>query len=145
MKKLEYKIRINAPKEKVWDTMLQPETYQQWVAASWPDSFYEGEWKEGGEIRFVSKDGSGTLACVTELRPHQFIAAEHIALLQKGGEADTESQMAKGWIGITESYSFEEVGDATELTVTIHANPEWQKMFDDGWPAALEKLKEIAE
>jgi uncharacterized protein YndB with AHSA1/START domain len=145
MKNIEYKIHINAPKQKVWETMLQPDTYKEWVAASWPGSFYEGEWKKDEKIRFVSKDGSGTLALIEAFKPYDYISAKHIAMLLQGGKEDYSSDVAKGWIGTMESYTFNERNGETDLTVEMIINPEWQKMFDDGWPNALKKLKEICE
>jgi hypothetical protein len=125
--------------------MLQPETYKEWTAASWPGSFYQGEWKEGKDIKFISEDGSGTKAHIAEVKPFKFIAAEHIALLQKGGIEDTTSEQAKNWVGITENYNYKETNGNTELTVEINTRPEWEKMFNDGFPNALQKLKEICE
>ena len=43
MKHLEFKTQIEADKKKVWDTMLRPETYKEWVNVSWPGSYYEGK------------------------------------------------------------------------------------------------------
>lgn len=145
MKKLEYRVSINAPAEKVWNAMLNRDTYEEWTAESWPSSTYEGNWKQGEEIRFVSKDGTGTLAHLKSVQPHQYISAEHIAVLGKGGTEDRSSDMAKGWIGTLENYTFIENNGKTELLVEIHTNPAWEKMFNDGWPGGLNKLKEIAE
>jgi hypothetical protein len=58
---------------------------------------------------------------------------------------DRTSEVAKGWIGITEEYRFTEHLGKTTVTVSIETNAEWRKMFDDGWPAALEELKKISE
>jgi hypothetical protein len=58
---------------------------------------------------------------------------------------DRTSEVAKGWIGITEAYRFAEQLGKTTLTVSIETNPAWSKMFDEGWPGALEELKMIAE
>lgn len=145
MKNIEYKIHINAPKQKVWETMIQPDTYKKWVAASWPGSFYEGEWKENEKIKFISKDGSGTMVLIEVFKPYDYISAKHIAVLLEGGKEDYDSDVAKGWIGTMESYTFNDLNGETDLTVKMIINPEWQKMFDDGWPNALKKLKEICE
>jgi uncharacterized protein YndB with AHSA1/START domain len=145
MKKLVYKIIINAPASKVWDTMLQPTTYREWTNVSWPDSNYEGEWKAGTNIRFIGPDGSGTLASLLEIRKPAFVSAKHIAVLLPGGVEDRDSKAAKDWIGIMENYTFKEKEGRTELIVDIETNPSWQKMFDEGWPNALKKLKEICE
>ncbi len=145
MKKLVYKISIAAPRQVVWDTMLQPETYKEWTGASWPGSYYKGEWKQGEKIRFICKDGSGSQAMIKELVNYQYIAAEHVAILLTGGVEDSSSDFAKSWIGITESYRFEHGPGETILTVDISTDPKWEKMFDAGWPGALQKLKEICE
>jgi uncharacterized protein YndB with AHSA1/START domain len=50
MNTLEFKIAIGADREKVWDTMLDPATYKEWTNETWPDSTYEGEWKQGEKI-----------------------------------------------------------------------------------------------
>lgn len=145
METLQYEIEISAPVEKVWSTMLDSETYRQWVEKSWPNSFYEGKWEKGERIRFIGPDGSGTLAEITELKHHKMLLARHIAILGPGGEEDRTSDMAKTWVGITEAYHFSEKNGTTRLTVIIETKPEWRKMFDDGWPGALEELKRISE
>lgn len=145
MKNLVYKTTINAPRKKVWDIMLQRETYKEWAGAAWPDSSYEGEWEEGSNVRFIGPDGSGTLASLLEVRKPEYISAKHIAILLSGGVEDRTSEMAKEWVGMTENYTFKENGNSTELTVDMKSYPAWEKMLEDGWPVALKKLKEICE
>jgi uncharacterized protein YndB with AHSA1/START domain len=145
MKQLIFKTSIAAPKQKVWETMLHPVTYREWVDAAWPGSFFEGVWKEGENIRFVSKNGSGTIATLVEHRPYDYIFARHIAALNPGGIEDRDSDVAKGWIGTTERYTFAEQNGATALTVEVTTAPDWEAMFNNGWPIALAKLKEICE
>jgi uncharacterized protein YndB with AHSA1/START domain len=145
MEHLEYKIEISAPAKTVWETMLQKETYKQWVAKSWPNSSYEGKWAKGEKIRFIGPDGDGTLAELVEVKPYERVFARHVAILKPGGAEDRTSEVAKGWIGITEEYRFTEHQGKTTVTVLIETNAEWRKMFDDGWPGALDELKRIAE
>jgi uncharacterized protein YndB with AHSA1/START domain len=145
MEHLEYRVVINAPAKTVWKTMLEEETYKQWVAKSWPNSFYHGKWEQGEKIRFIGPEGSGTLAELVEVRPYESIIARHIALLGPGGTEDKTSEMAKGWIGITEGYKFVEKNGETTVIVTVETTSEWRKMFDDGWPGALEELRRITE
>jgi uncharacterized protein YndB with AHSA1/START domain len=145
MKKLSFEINIAASRQKVWDTMLSPETYKEWVNVSWPGSRYEGNWKQGENMRFISPGQGGTLANLAEVRPNEFILAKHIAVLNPDLTEDRNSEIAKGWIGSTESYTFTEKNGKTELKVEVHTNPEWESMFAEGWPAALKKLKEMSE
>lgn len=145
MKLLEFKIDINASKEKVWNTMLQLETYKQWVGAGWPGSSYEGEWKQGQALRFGAPGQGGTYAEVRELSPYKHVHLEHTAAINADDSLDRDSEMAKGWVGTTESYIFTENNGKTTVTVQMKTNPDWQEMFDEGMPPALEKLKELCE
>ncbi len=145
MEKLEFKIDINAPKQKVWDTMLHPEKYKLWAGASWPGSFYKGNWNTGETIDFISPDGSGTRALIKEVIPQDSISSVHVGILQKGGIEDTTSEVAKSWIGITENYALVNKNGGTELIIDIHADSQWSQMFNSGFPAALKKLKAICE
>lgn len=145
MEKLEYKINIDAGQQKVWETMLSPETYKEWTNVSWPGSHFEGTWKKGENLKFVSPGQGGTLAKLVEQRPYEFILAKHIAVINADGTEDRKSDVAKGWIGTTESYTFTKKNGETELKVEINTSPEWVQMFNDGWPNALAKLKELCE
>lgn len=145
MERLTYQITISASARKVWEIMLGEETYLQWTAKAWPDSKYEGSWGQGEQIRFVGPDGSGTLAEIVEFKPYESLLAKHIAVLGKGGVEDRSSDIAKGWVGTMEGYRFEERDGKTILTVTIDAPIAWKAMFDEGWPVALQDLKELTE
>ena len=145
MEKLESKIDIAATPQKVWDRMIQPDTYKVWVNAAWPGSYYEGKWQKGENVRFISPGQGGTLATIVEYRPYEYILAKHVAVLNPDGTEDRQSETARGWIGTTESYTFTERNGKTELKTEMNTNPEWGKMFTDSMPKALAKLKEICE
>lgn len=145
MKQLEFSTQVNAPSKKVWETMLSPKTYKEWVEASWPGSYYVGSWAKGENVKFLSQEGGGTVATIVEYKPYETVLAKHIAVILSDGKEDRDSDIAKGWVGTTERYVFTENQGKTTLRVLIETSPEWESMFKDGWPAALEKLKEISE
>ncbi len=145
MKRLEYKIEISAPAKKVWNKMLQPDSYKEWAQASWPDSCYEGSWEKGEKIRFISPGQGGTMAIIIENKPYETLLAEHVAAINADGSEDYDSETARSWIGTKEGYNFTERDGKTILNVQIDTRPEWEQMFNDGWPNALQKLKEICE
>ena len=149
MEKLNYSILINAPKEKVWHTMLDKEPYKEWTSVFNPSgSYYEGEWRTGSQIRFIGpeKDGtvSGIISEVAELRPFEFSSLKHLKELIKG----VEKPFAEG-SEMYENYTFTDKGDGTEVLAELSTSgnfpPEYSTMFNDMWPKALLKLKEIAE
>lgn len=144
MKKLQFTTTINAPRKKVWGVMLDDATYRQWTAPFDPDSRYEGSWEQGSDIRFLgpNKDGKleGMIARIAENRPHEFISIQHLGELKDGKPTDEEP-----WEGVFENYTFEEVDGGTKLTVEVDSDEKYASMFDDLWPKALDKLKQLAE
>jgi uncharacterized protein YndB with AHSA1/START domain len=145
-KELQFTVTIDAPRQKVWKTMLEPASYKEWVSVSWPGSRYIGEWKKDASIRFVGGDGlGGTLATIVDLKPNELVLARHVAALNADGSEDRDSELARGWIGTTECYTFTDESGKTRVDVDIVTSAEWESMFKDGWPAALTKLKELCE
>ena len=145
MKPMNFSITIMAPKEKVWNTMLQQETYRIWTAEFGEGSYYEGSWEQGKKIRFLGADGSGGMTSViAENKPYQFISIKHLGIV-KNGIDDTESPEAKAWSGY-ENYTFAERGGSTELKVELSAIPaEFEQYMVDAWPKALARLKSLCE
>lgn len=147
MQKLQKTIFINAPVEKVWKTMLEDTTYRQWTEAFGKGSYFVGSWEKGEEMRFLAPDEggeSGMIAIVRENKPHEFVSLEHVGMIMKGVE-DRDSEDVKKWTPAFENYTFVEKDGGTEVTVEMDINEEHKDMFEDMWPKALEKLKELSE
>lgn len=150
MKKLQFKINIEASKEKVWDTMLEDATYREWTSVFSPGSYYKGDWSAGSKILFLGPDPrtgeeGGMVSMVSENKPYEFISLKHIGFVQNGIE-DTESEMAKTWADSSfENYTFNEKDGKTELVVDLNVTDELAGEFERMWPDALKKLKEISE
>ncbi|MBE7176319.1 MAG: SRPBCC family protein [Mucilaginibacter polytrichastri] len=135
---------IDAPRERVWEKITGRESYMEWAGAAWPGSGLIGEWTQGSTIDFVDVQHSGTRARISELRKDEFIKADHIAMLMEGKE-DTQSEMAKNWIGAREVYFLNDDRQGkTRMDVLMYIYPEWAEIAND-WPKALNKLKEISE
>ncbi len=147
MKKLNFSIVINAPKEKVWHSMLDDKTYRIWTEPFSPGSYYKGDWNKGSKILFLGPSEKGEMGMVSRIKEnklHEFISIEHLGMVQDGKE-DTTSDAVKSWAGAFENYTFKEKNNKTEVAVDIDVNDEYKDMFNDMWPKALQKLKEIAE
>ena len=52
MEKLNFSILIDAPKEKVWNTMIEDNTYRMWTEEFTPGSYYVGDWNNGSKFYF---------------------------------------------------------------------------------------------
>ncbi len=62
MKKLQFKISIDAPVTRVYDFMLgttSKSTYEQWTALFNPTSTYDGSWNKGSKMLFTGTDEKG--------------------------------------------------------------------------------------
>lgn len=147
MKTLHYRIKINAPREKVWEAILGEETFRQWTAAFCPHSYFEGEWKKGARMRFIANDNGtlhGMISEIAELKPHEFVSIRHIGVLEDGVE-NTSSEAMKEWLPAFENYTFNQTPTGTEVIVDMDTAPSYVDFFNETWPKALQKLKEISE
>lgn len=149
MQKLHFSIFINAPKEKVWHTMLDDASYPQWTKAFNPTSRYKGDWSKGSKMLFFGVDPDtgeevGMVSSIAENKPYAYLSIEHIGII-KDGKEDTTSEEAKKWTPAFENYTFTEKDGGTEVTVDMDSMEEYAAMFNNMWPEALKKLKELAE
>jgi uncharacterized protein YndB with AHSA1/START domain len=146
MKKLQFNVQIKASKEKVWNVMLESETYKEWTSEFSPgvSSHYEGSWDKGAKIKFLSPDGDGMISEIAENRKHEFISIRHLGFIKNGVE-DTESPEIKSWLPAYENYTFVQKNGITEVKVDIDVAIEYENMFEETWPKALTKLKKLCE
>lgn len=143
MQKLHFSIVINASRRKIWDTMLHDDTYRLWTDVFMPGSYYVGDWSEGSKMLFLAPDEagkmSGMVSRIKENRPYEHVSIEHI------GEVEDGKEKVMDWAGALENYTFNEIDSETEVLVDVDTNEEFKELFQDMWPKALQKLKELAE
>jgi hypothetical protein len=147
MKKLEFKTNIQAPAEKVWNTLWDDKTYREWTSVFSEGSKAVSDWKQGSKILFVNEKNSGMVSYIEESRPYEYMSFRHMGMIKDGVE-DLDSDETKKWAGAHENYTLHEVNGATELVVDLDTEGMDQNFLDyfsDTWPKALKKLKEIAE
>ncbi|MBP9732450.1 MAG: SRPBCC domain-containing protein [Candidatus Magasanikbacteria bacterium] len=153
MEKLHHEIFIAAPVEKVWNTMLEKETYMKWTKPFSPgtktESWFEGSWDKGSDLKFIGVDDDGNkggmASRVAENRKHEFISIEHIGIVDAEGNVDTTSEFATQWTPAFENYTFVAKDGGTQVQVDVDTVAEYKEMFDTAWPKALALLKEMAE
>lgn len=128
--------------------MLDDAPYREWTAGFNPGSYYVGNWEKGTKMLFLGtsegeKEG-GMIAYVEENRPHEFVSLKHVGMVKNGVE-DTTSDEVKAWTPAYENYTFTSRGDTTEVVIDMDIAENYAEEFDRMWPAALQKLKDIAE
>lgn len=151
MKKLQFKVNIQAPASKIYESMLglnNISTYEEWTAFFNPTSSYEGTWEKGTKMYFVGVDEKGEkggmLSRIAENIPHQFVSIHHYGLLQAGVEI-TEGPEVEKWANGYENYTFEENNGMTTVSVDVDVPEDFLDYMNETYPKALGKLKEICE
>jgi uncharacterized protein YndB with AHSA1/START domain len=145
MKTHQFKVNINAPKEKVWQVLWEKSSYEKWTSAFAEGSTVETDgWKKGTKVLFGDGKGSGMVAEVADNIPNEFMSFRHLGEFKDGVE-DTTSDKVKEWAGALENYRLTGEGASTELVVEIDVNDEWLAFFEQAWPKALQNIKTQAE
>lgn len=141
---LHYEIMIDTPVSHVYHTMIAEDTYRTWTAIFNETSHYRGTWDKGSKILFIGVDENGNeggmVSRIKENIKNEFISIEHL-----GEYVNGEEQLNKLWAGSLENYTFREYNGKTHLSIDIDSNQEFKSYFENMWPPALAKLKEICE
>jgi len=151
MKKLQFKVSINAHVTKVYKFMLginSKSTYEQWTALFNPTSTYEGSWDKGNKILFIGVDEKGEkggmVSKIAENIPNRFVSIQHYGLLKADKEITVGPEVEK-WANGFENYTFEENSGTTTVTVDLDTTEDFLGYMNETYPKALDKLKELCE
>lgn len=144
MKNFAFKIEINATRERVWNILFGATTYPLWAAVFSEGSCAETDWKKGSRALFLDSNGKGMLSRIEESTPYSFLSITHLGMYDNGVE-DFDSEEVKKWAGAIEDYTLTEVGDQTLLTIDMSITADFEDYFQQTWPKALAKVKELAE
>ncbi|MBW8244001.1 SRPBCC domain-containing protein [Muricauda oceani] len=139
-----FKITIEAAPEIVWKILWNDNTYRQWAAVFAEGSMAKTDWKEGSKAYFIGPDGRGMVSRIKKNVLNQRMTIEHLGVVE-GGIENFESKEAKKWAGAGEEYTLEEIDGSTQLRVEMEMLEEYKDLFEEAWPKALEKIKELAE
>lgn len=146
---MDFRIEINATREKVWDVLFGKETYPLWTTAFSEGSKVETDWKKGSKALFLDASNRGMVSRIAENVPNEFMSIEHLGMYDNGVE-DYESEHIKMWAGAKENYTLTEADGKTTLDIFMEMdesekNKQMIDMFAKMWPKALIKVKELAE
>ena len=145
---LKFFVNINAPVEKVYSTVIDSVGFSDWTSLFSPISYFKGDWSEGSKILFISdmEDGSkvGMVSQIKKNIPNQIISIEYLGMIQDGKEVMTGEEV-ESFKGAMESYSFSTNGTLTTMLVETDVFVEESTFFEETWPKALNRIKEICE
>lgn len=147
MLQLHFSIRIQAPRQRVWYTLISADGYKAWTKAFNPHgSWFEGDWSQGSTITFLwpypqNPDRIwGMRATVAENTQFEKIVLSYIWEVSNS-ELNTDSDR----VGITESYTLEQVWTETVLSVQVGMLEAYADFMETSRNQALQDLKQLCE
>jgi uncharacterized protein YndB with AHSA1/START domain len=142
-----FKVLINAPREKVWDTLWSETNYPKWTAVFCKGSHAVTDWKEGSKALFLDNKNQGMVATIAKNVPNEFMSIKALGEVKDGVE-DYDSPSAKQMAGSFENYTLTAEGDKTLLVVELSGEEmpeEFRDFLLNAWPKAMDAIKAIAE
>ena len=143
MKTMQKSKEINAPKEKVWNVLLEDEYNRIWMAEFMEGSHAKTDWIVGHKVRFLDNNNNGLVGRIITKQPYDTIEMEYDGEV-KNGEDDLDSEMAQQMKGSRENYYLSEHNGVTTLKVEVDMGDDWHQMMSDAWDKALDKIDELA-
>lgn len=144
MKKIKKFIEINAPKEKVWEALVDNNVNIIWYAFFGEGTHAETDWKVGSKATFTDNTGSGLVSKVVVSKPFEELSIEHQGIVTNGDE-DYESDIAKMVKGGLENYYLSENGGLTKLSIECDMSASYFDSMSAAWDEALQKISDLSK
>jgi uncharacterized protein YndB with AHSA1/START domain len=137
---IKHQVVIDAAKDKIWHTLLSPETYPKWTRVWDKESHFVGGWQVGQKIAFRGSGGCGICGVIESHIPEQEVIIRYTGALENGEEVT-----GCGWAGARESYRLVECDGLIELQIESEVLAEYAEFMQAAWPKALENVRVLAE
>ncbi len=145
MKKIEFTMDTSASPERLWHCMTEQQLFRIWNEGFHPGAYFEGEWREGGLLRFLIQDKGGTEVRIHRCVPGRMLHMEHVAVIDPQGGRDIESVEAREWIGTLEDQDIEVTESGCRLRIRMELPEAYAPTFEKSWRESLQELKSLAE
>ncbi|MEP7237445.1 MAG: SRPBCC domain-containing protein [Ferruginibacter sp.] len=142
--KISFTTTIQAPKQKVWRTLWDDESYKAWTAAFAEGSCAVSDWQEGSKILFLDAKGDGMYSTIAKKTENEFISFKYNGEVKNKVELPLDEKNSD-WVNGFENYTLKEDNGITTLDVDITVTDAMLNYFNKTFPTALENVKKIAE
>lgn len=136
---LKYKIYIDAPREKVWESLWKDENYRSWTEPFTPGNHAISDWNESDPIQFLDGKNNGMYGIIETKIQNEVMVFKQLGDVLDGRDMERE------WAGAREQYFLLERDGTTKVKVSVDVLNEYVDYMNKAFPAALEKLKVLAE
>jgi len=144
MERIFFKIEIDALKERIWDILWNDTTYPVWTSVFSEGSRAETDWRKGSKVLFLNAEGNGMISKIADHIPNEYMSIQHLGTYNNGVE-DYDSEEVKKWGDAFENYKLSTKDGKSLLSVEMDTDDEYKGYFEEKWPLALGKVKELAE
>lgn len=131
-----FRIEIEAPAEKVWQAIIDPEMTRQYYF----DTGFTGDLRPGGAYAYKNGDGEDVLLGeILEVDPPRRLVTTFSAQWAEDLRAEQPSKL---------TWEIEQQGTRSIVTVThdeLEAAPATMRIVSGGWPGILARMKELLE
>jgi hypothetical protein len=143
MERKQFNVSINAPKEKVWNTLWDDATYREWTSVFSEGSHAKTDWKKGSKVLFLDNKNSGMVSRIADVKENEFMSFEHLGEMRDGVEVTDKAK--HDWSGALENYTLKARDGKTDLIVDMDISSDFADYFEKTFPLALDKVKQVAE
>ncbi len=140
MKTLHFETKIDAPAQKVWQTLWDDKNYREWTTVFSEGSHAVSDWKEGSSIKFLGPSGDGMYSRIDKKIDNVQMTFRHLGTIKEGKQIpETE------WANSIEEYILNEKDGKTTVKVSVDILESHEEYFNKTFPEALKKVKELSE
>jgi len=143
MKKIHKTIMIAAPKEKVWNVLVEDELNRLWFAEFSAGSHAITDWIEGHKVIFTDDSNSGIIGKIIEKHPYEMLSIAYDGIY-RNGEEDFDSADAQNVKNSYEKYFLNETDGVTTLSIECDMGEQHYEMMSAAWDKALVKIETLS-
>jgi uncharacterized protein YndB with AHSA1/START domain len=148
LQKIHLEKEINAPRQAVWDKIVNLDSYKIWAKIFDENSTFEGKWIEGEKIHFLGGNSEsgimGMVSILEKVTEPDYISIRHIGMILNGKEDLTSDEVLK-WKDCYENYTLVEENGVTTFKLDLYIPEEYVEMMESMWKKAFERLKILCE
>ena len=81
---------------------------------------------------------------IEKMVPNEIMEFKHLGMV-KDGEKQPDPEQTQSWAGSMENYYLTQTNNTTELKLEMDIAEDYEAFFQETFPKALQKVKELAE